>query len=233
MVTDIGGVKIPRTLADLPVTQPRWVGQPMKRVEDPLLLTGRAEMIDDVDLPGMLHCAILRSPHAHARIKSIDVSEAEKVPGVAAVLTAEGAQRWSNPGAYSAGAVAGDKVRYVGQPVAAVATTSRYVAEDALERIKVEYEPLPVLIDATKALEPDAPVIFEEKGTNLLWQRKFTWGDVDKALREADHVFTEKFRWNRTSGNPIETNGAISQWDPVEESLTCYAGLSRTLGPTT
>ncbi len=226
---DIGGVKIPRTLADLPVSQPRWVSQPMKRVEDPILLTGRAGFLDDIELPGMLHCAILRSPHAHARIKGIDVSEAERLPGVVAVVTAKDAQRWCPPApsdtitGLTPYCLALDKVRFVGQPVAAVAAVSRYVAEDALERIKVEYEPLPVVADAAKALEPDAPLIFEERGTNVVWHRKFNWGDVDKALREADHVFSEKFRWHRVSGCPIEVSGVISQWDPVEESLTCYA----------
>src|SRR3990172_8091014 len=136
MAVDVGGFKIPRTLAELPVTQPRWVGQPMKRVEDPLLLTGRAEMVDDVELPGMLHCAILRSPHAHARIKGIDVSEAEKLPGVVAVLTGEGAKTGAG-----ADFVQTEKICTVGKPVAAVRTTSRYVAEDALELIRVEYEP--------------------------------------------------------------------------------------------
>ncbi len=224
MAQDVGGVELPRTLADLPVSQPRWVGQPVKRVEDPLLLTGRAKMIDDVELPGMLHCAILRSPYAHARIKSIDAGEAEKLPGVVAVITGEDARRWSQPteGGYC---LATDKVRFVGQAVAAVAAVSRYVAEDALERIKVEYEPLPVVADAIKALEPGSPLVFEEKGTNIVWHRVFTWGDVERAFREADHVFTEKFRWNRTSGHPIETYGVVSQWDPVEETLTLHAPL--------
>ncbi len=217
---EIGAVSIPKTIAELPTSKPQWIGTPMKRVEDPILLTGRAGFLDDIELPGMLHCAILHSPHAHARIKSIDTSEAEKLPGVVAIITGEDTRCWSAPGM---NCLAEGKVRCVGQRVAAVAATSPYIAEDALEHIKVEYEPLPVLVDATNALEPDAPLIYEELNTNLLWRRKFTWGDVDKAFQEADHVFTEKFRWNRTSGNPIETNAAIGQWDPVEESVTCYA----------
>jgi CO/xanthine dehydrogenase Mo-binding subunit len=90
-------VMIPKTLAELPVSKPRWVGQPMRRVEDPILVTGRAEFADNIILPDMLHCAVLGSPHAHARIKSIDVTEALKLPGVVAVITGEDAKRWTVP----------------------------------------------------------------------------------------------------------------------------------------
>lgn len=217
---DVGGVEIPKSIADLPATKPRWISTPMKRVEDPLLLTGRAEMIDDVELPGMLHCAILRSPHAHAAIKSIDVSEAEKVLGVAAIITGHDAQVWPVPNAHIAFCLPLDKVRYVGQPVAAVAASNRYVAEDAVERIKVEYEPLTVVADAYAATQPGAPVIFEQLPENIVWQKAFTWGDVDQAFQEADQVFSEKFHWHRTSGHPIETGGCIGQWEPVEETVT-------------
>lgn len=215
-------LEIPRTPGELPVSEARYIGTPMKRVEDPLLLTGRAMMIDDVELPGMIHCAILRSPHAHARIKSIDVSEAQKVPGVIAIVTGEDGARWCAPGMSP---LPTDKVRFVGEPVAAVAATSRYIAEDAVERIQVEYEPLEVVPNAIRAEEPDAPLVFEEKGTNVIWHRELVWGDVDKALREADYVFTDKFRWNRTSGTPMETFGVITQWDPVDESLTIHGPL--------
>jgi 3-oxo-Delta1-steroid hydratase/dehydrogenase large subunit len=218
--------EIPNKIDDLPTSAVRFVGRAVNRVEDPLLLTGRAEFIDNVTLPGMLHCAILRSPHAHARITAIDVREAERLPGVAAVLTGEDVKRWSVPtptvpegwGTYC---LATDKVRFVGEPVAAVAATSRYVAEDALELITVEYEPLPAIVDATKAAEPGGPLVFEERGTNVMLQRLFTWGDVDAAFARADHVISERFRWHRLGANPLETFGVISQWDPVEGGVTC------------
>ncbi|MEE8385379.1 MAG: xanthine dehydrogenase family protein molybdopterin-binding subunit [Dehalococcoidia bacterium] len=219
-------VDIPKTLDDLPVSSPRWVGQPVERVEDRLLVTAGAEFIDNVTLPGMLHCAVLRSPYAHARIKGIDVGEAEKLPGIVAVVTGEDAQRLTRPGhsvpqGWGAYCLAVDKVRFVGEPVAAVAATSRYVAEDALELINVEYEPLPPVMDPVKAMEPDSPLIFENHDNNIMYQRVFTWGDVDEAFQEADHIFDEKFRWHRMGANPLETFGVVSQWDPVEESLTC------------
>jgi carbon-monoxide dehydrogenase large subunit len=223
-------VEIPKRLSDLPTSSPRWVGRAVKRVEDPLLVTGRAEFIDNVTLPGMLHCAILRSPYAHAAIKGIDVSEAEKLPGVASVLTGQDVLRWSYPAAaipegWGTHCLGTDKVRFVGEPVAAVAATSRYVAEDALELIQVDYEPLPPVVDAVHALDSESPLVFEDKGTNLMYGRVFKWGDVDSAFREADHVFTEKFRWHRLGANPLETFGVISRWDPVQGSLTCHGSF--------
>jgi len=219
-----------KTPADLPVSAPRFVGKAVNRVEDPMLLTGRVEFIDNVVVPGMLHCAILRSPYAHARIKSIDVREAEKLPGVVAVITGEDAKRWSNPmstipegwGGYC---LATDKARFMGEPVAAVAATSRYVAEDALDLITVEYDPLPAVVDALKAMEPGSPLLFEEKGTNVILHRLFTWGDVDHAFRGADRVFTEKFRWNRLGANPMETFGCVIQWDVLDGTITCRGSI--------
>jgi carbon-monoxide dehydrogenase large subunit len=219
-------IEIPKRLEDLPTSSPRWVGRPVKRIEDPELLTGRTQFIDNVSLPGMLHCAILRSPVAHARIASIDVSAAEALPGVAAVVSGEDALRWSfpavtSPEGWGSHCLATEKVRFVGEPVAAVAASSRYLAEDALELIDVEYEPLEVVADPRKAMEEGSALLFEEQGTNVMFQRVFTWGEVEEMFREADHVFTEEFRWNRVGANPIETCGVISEWNPVDGSLTC------------
>jgi carbon-monoxide dehydrogenase large subunit len=221
---------IPKTLDDLPNGSPRFIGKAVHRVEDPLLLTGRAEFIDNLTLPGMLHCAILRSPIAHARITSIDTRAAEALAGVLAVVTGEDARRWSHPAAtmpegWGTHCLAVEKVRFVGEPVAAVAATSRYIAEDALERIEVDYDPLPPVIDPHKAIEPGGPLVFEEHGHNIMLQRDFRWGDVDGALRDAAQVFTESFRWNRLGANPLETFGVISQWDPVSGSLTCHGSF--------
>jgi CO/xanthine dehydrogenase Mo-binding subunit len=223
-------VEIPKSLKDFPNSAPRWVGRRVKRVEDPHLVTGRTEFIDNVVLPGMLHAAILRSPLAHARITSIDTSQAEKLPGVFAVVTGEDALRWSFPAPtvpeeWGTHCLATDKVHFVGEPVAAVAAVNRYVAEDALELIAVDYDSLPVVADATKAMDPDSPLVIEEKGTNVMLQRVFTWGEVDAAFADADRVFTEKFRWHRLGANPLETFGVVAQWDPVAESLTLRAGV--------
>jgi len=223
-------VKIPNSLDDFPGGESRLVGKAVNRVEDPGLLTGRVEFIDNLTLPGMLHCALLRSPHAHARVVSIDTSAAEQHPGVAAVLTRDDVKRWANrmvtiPEGWGAYSLADDKVRFVGEPVVAIAATSRYVAEDALELVTVEYETLPAIVDATKALDADAPLVFEEHGTNAMLQRVFNWGEVDKTFDSAAQVFSEKFRWNRLGANPLETFGCISAWDPVEQSLTCHGSF--------
>ena len=233
-------MELPKSFDELPTTSPRWIGRPVRRVEDPHLITGRTEFIDNLTLPGMLHCAILRSPYAHARIVSVDTALAEALHGVVAVVTGEDAERWTRPiptvpekwGTYC---IAVDKARFVGEPVAAVAATSRYLAEDALELIEVEYEPLEVVADVWKALEEGAPLIFEKQGSNVMYQRVFTWGAVEEAFREAEHVFRDEFRWHRVGANPLETFGVVSEWDLVEESLTCrgsfqspsYMGLGR------
>ncbi|MAE97280.1 MAG: carbon monoxide dehydrogenase [Deltaproteobacteria bacterium] len=227
-------IEIPKTLDDLPNSSPRWVGRGVPRVEDPHLVTGRTEFIDNVVLPGMLHAAILRSPIAHARIRSVDTSQAEKLAGVFAVVTGEDAKRWSLPSPtmpeeWGTHCMATDKVRYVGEPVAAVAAVNRYVAEDAIELIAVDYEPLEPVADAVKAVGPDGPLVMEEKGTNVMLQRVFTWGEVDEAFADADRVFTEKFRWHRLGANPMETFGVIAQWDPVDESLTLRASVQSAL----
>lgn len=217
---------IPRSLAEIPNSRPRYIGRPTNRLEDPALLTGRTQFIDDVVLPRMLHCAILRSPHAHAKITAIDTSAAEKLAGVAAIVTGEDARRWSNPvmtvpPGWGTHCLAIDKVRFVGEPVVAVAATSRYVAEDALELITVDYEPLPAVVDARQALAVGSPLLFEENGDNVMFRKLFTWGDVDAAFTDAAHVVQRDFRWHRLGANPLETFGVISQWDEVEGTLTC------------
>ncbi len=223
-------VRIPNTIAELPTTKLRFIGKEVNRVEDPSLLTGKAAFVDNLTFPGMLHCAILRSPHPHARIVSIDTSEAEKLDGVYGVVTGADAKRWCNPTAtvpegWGTYCLVTDKVRFVGEPVAAVAAVSRYVAEDALEKIQVEYEPLPAIVDAHAALLPGCPLVFEERGCNVMLARVFTWGDVEGAYRNAAHVFEESFRWNRLGANPLETFGVVSQWDLHEGSITCHGSF--------
>jgi len=214
----------PTHRASIPVTQPRYVGQDTPRVEDPLLLTGRAEYGDNIRLHGMLHMAVLRSPHARARIVRVDASKAEKLPGVVAVLTPDDVKRWSRPifgipEGWTGHATSIDTTHWAGEPVCAVAATDRYVAEDALELIEVEYEPLDPVIDPLKAAE-GGPTVLEGKDSNVPFSRKFTFGDVDAAFSEADVVVKERFRWHRSSGNPIETCVCIAQWEPITNQLT-------------
>ncbi|HEX5021591.1 MAG TPA: xanthine dehydrogenase family protein molybdopterin-binding subunit, partial [Candidatus Binatia bacterium] len=223
---------MPRDLSELPLSQPRYLGKDTARIEDATLLTGRAEFGDNVAFPGMLFAAILRSPHAHARIKRIDTSKAEKLTGVLAVVTGEDAKAWSEPVhgfpiGWAGHCLAHDKVRFVGDPVAAVAATSRYIAEDALELIEVDYEILAPVIDAQKALDPDSPVIWQHQGTNLIYHRLFTFGAVDEAFAKADVVVKDDFRWLRASGNPIETCNCIVQWRS-DHSLNAWGGFQGT-----
>ena len=223
-------IQIPGKLEDLPTENRRYVGRRVRRREDPFLLTGRVQFLDDIKLPGMLHCAILRSPFPRARIERIDTSAAEALPGVAAVVTGEDALRWSFPAAASPDGWGGHclpsaDVRFVGEPVAAVAAASRALAEDALEAIEIDYEPLDSIADPFEAMQPDSPLVQEDKGSNLMLDRTFTWGDVDAAFEAAAHVFTEKFRWNRVGANPTETFGVICQWDPMSLDLTVHGGI--------
>ncbi|EPZ16113.1 hypothetical protein M622_02760 [Thauera terpenica 58Eu] len=205
----------------------RYVGKPVNRVEDPALVSGTVQFIDNLSLPGMLHCAILRSPHPHARIVSVDVSAALAAEGVVAVISGEDVKRWCVPGftapeGWGNYCMAVDKVRFVGEPVAAVAATSRYLAEDALELLHIEYETLTPVCNPEQAMAPDAPVVFEERGTNVMLHRDYTWGEVDRVFAEADHIISRRFRWNRVGANPTETFGCICQWDLADNSLTCH-----------
>jgi len=223
-------VEIPKSIEELPTSEARWVGKRTRRKEDAALLTGRTRFIEDLVLPGMLHCAILRSPFPHARIAKLDTSEASAQAGVVAVVTGEDALRWSQPAAsapegWGTHCIASELVRFVGEPVAAVAATSRYVAEDALERIIIDYEPLEAVGDPFAAMEAESPLVIAEKGTNVMMQRLFTWGEVDQAFADAAHVFTEKFRWNRLGANPTETFGAVCEWDPMNLELTVHGSI--------
>jgi carbon-monoxide dehydrogenase large subunit len=224
--------RAPRDFHELPLSQPRYLGKDTTRIEDATLLTGRAEFGDNVAFPGMLFAAILRSPHAHARIKRIDISKAQALAGVAAIVTGEDAKVWSEPvpgfpAGWAGHCLAVDKVRFVGDPVAAVAATSRYIAEDALDLIEVEYEVLPPVVDPVKALEPGSPVVWEHQETNLIYHRVFTFGAVDDAFAHADLVVKDDFRWLRASGNPIETCNCIVQWR-ADQSLHAWGGFQGT-----
>src|SRR5918912_404376 len=199
----------------------KWVGKSIRRVEDPRFLTGRGGYVDDVVLPGMLHAAFLRSPYPHARIKSIDVEEARKLPGVVAVVTgAEAAELCAPmpdfgpaPDKHVWHCLAVDKVRFVGEGVAAVVAENRYIAEDARDLIQVEYEPLPPVVDPEAALEPGAPLVHEPLGSNIAYERTFKFGDVDRDFAEADLVVTDRLRWHRSGGQPLETVGAVASYD--------------------
>ena len=178
-------------------------------------MAGRGRFVDDLARPRMLHAAMLRSPHAHARIVAIETREAEALPGVFAVLTgAEAAVRSGpirplipTPAAVPDYCLAVDRARYVGEPVAAVAAIDRATAEDALERIQVEYEPLPAVVDPRPPSARSAAGL-HELGTNVVWHDTLTYGEVDGALAGADGVLRERFTIQRYASTPLETFGA-------------------------
>jgi carbon-monoxide dehydrogenase large subunit len=212
----------------------RWIGQSMKRVEDPRLLAGQGRYIDDVALPNMLHAAALRSPHAHARIKSIDVSRAKALPGVVAVMTGADVAKVTGPLPCFANppveqrCVALDRVRHVGEPVAIVAAESRYLAEDALELIEVEYEELPAVVDPEAAIEATGDaVLHPERGpTNVAMHRKFSFGPVDQDFANGDVVIRRRLRWPRSGAQPLETCGAVAAFDRGAGKFTVHVNSS-------
>ena len=207
----------------------RWLGKSLNRVEDPRFLRGEGRYIDDISLPGMAHAAIVRSPHAHARIVSIDTLQAEALPGVFRVVTGADVQEHAAPlPSFGAGPIVQDliaieKVRHFGEAVAAVVAESRYVAEDACDLIEVEYETLPVVVDPFEAQAEGAPLVHEALGTNVAYERTFTFGEVDEAFAKAPRTVQAKLRWPRSTGMPMDTNGAIGDYDPGTGVVTIYA----------
>jgi carbon-monoxide dehydrogenase large subunit len=207
----------------------RYVGRSLPRLEDARLLRGSAPFLDDVRLPGMLHVAFARSPLAHARIVAVDAEPARALEGVAAVVTAADlddapeivtassrpeARAWSRP------LFPRDRVRYVGEPVAAVVARSRYVGEDACEQIHVEYEPLEAVVDAERSLEEGAPLLHDEHGSNDFAHVEFESGDVEGAFAHAAHVFRKRFHFGRTHAAPLEARGVVAVWS---DDLTVWS----------
>ena len=211
-------------------TTPMGFGR-MTRKEDARFVRGRGTYVDDVRLPGMLHGAILHSPYAHARIVSIDTSAAEAHPKVKAVITGATLAglnlAWVPTLSYDTQAVlATDKVRFQGQEVAFVVAEDRYAARDALELIEVEYEPLPPVIDARRALEPQAPVIRDDK-EGKADNHIFDWeaGDrskTDQVFSEAEVVVAQQMLYPRVHPAPLETDGAVADFDKVTGKLTIW-----------
>jgi 2-furoyl-CoA dehydrogenase large subunit len=196
----------------------RWIGRAMPRLEDEALLRGGGRFVDDLDpVPNARHAAVLRSPLAHARITRLDPGAALELPGVVGVLTGADVAAMSRPfpvgvtGARPYYAAAHEVARYAGEPLAVAVATDRYVAEDALELIEVDYEPLDPVLDA-------------EQG-ELVSERTFTYGDPDEAFARADLVVEEQFRFPRWSCTPVECYGVVADWDEAAGSLTAWANF--------
>jgi len=202
-------------------TQP-WVGRALPRLEDEALLRGEGRFVDDLDpVPNVRHAAILRSLVPHARIRGLDASAALELPGVVGVLTGADVAAMSRP--FPAGidsgveylAAAHEVTRYAGGPLAVVVADDRYVAEDAVELIQVDYEPQEPVLDVEHAVESDACV----------HDRSFAYGDVDAALSRAELVVRERFRFPRWSCTPVECYGVICDWDEASGTLTAWSNF--------
>ncbi len=209
------------------------VGASLKRADDPRLLTGRGRYVDDLVLPRMIHVGFVRSPHAHARVRRVDVSRALALPGVVAALTGDDAARVCRPcrgvllhyEGMKTGAMrplATDRVRYVGEPLVALAATSAAVVEDAVALVDVEYEPLAPVLDPTTAVAPGAPLIHPELGDNVLYRTRIHGGDVTAAFARAHRVHARRFSIGRHTGVPIEPRGLVADFEPATRALTVW-----------
>jgi carbon-monoxide dehydrogenase large subunit len=225
-----------------------YVGAPVKRKEDPRLITGSSTYVDDIQLPGMVHLAIVRSPYPHATITGIDTSEAETMPGVVAVVTAADlagvlkdkypVEAYEGPGDRPEDQIfeeeggeitvppieplARRKVRYIGEPVAAVVAESTMQAQDAAAAVQVSYDPLPAAVDPYEARQPDAPLLYESVKNNVSTRQETNHGDVDGALAAAPVRVSAKIRAPRCHPMPMETRGVLATLDPITRGLTIW-----------
>jgi carbon-monoxide dehydrogenase large subunit len=206
-------------------TPTTYIGTRTPRKEDPKLITGRGIFTDDVTLPGTVYVSLVRSPHAHARIRRIDAAAARKEPGVVTVVTGKDAEATgvlpvfiTVPGINGTKhmPLATDKARYVGDAIAAVVADSRSAAKRAADMVTVDYEPLPVVVDGTKALEPGAPILHEELGTNLVFTYPVKGGDIDKAFRDAEVTVKLRIVNQRLIPNAMEPRSVVAKFEAGE-----------------
>jgi carbon-monoxide dehydrogenase large subunit len=228
----------------------QYVGARVKRIEDPKLIRGQGQYVDDLTLPGMLHAVFVRSPHAHARIVRIDASAARALPGVAGVFAAAEVAEIQKPlpaltvddmRVVAHRPLAEGEVHYVGQPVAVVAAGDAYTARDAAERVTVEYGPLPAVTDLEQAAA-GAPYVHEALGTNVAYRQLLDAGDIDAAFREAPVVVRQRMVNQRVAPVSLEPRGTVAMWDgsmgqgiltvwtSTQEAHAIRDGIGQTLG---
>ena len=213
----------------------RFVGQSVKRVEDPRLLTGRGRFVADLMPRGVVHAAFVRSPYPHATLTAMDVSDALALEGVVAVLAAADLACVTRPLGFPGHdatftALAADRARHVGDPVAVVVAESRYVAEDAAALVAVEYEELEAVASATNARDAEAPVLFDEIGSNVVFDANSSHGDVEAAFATADRVIRASFSQQRHANVPLETRAGIAEHDAAKGTLTYTASTQNPHG---
>jgi aerobic carbon-monoxide dehydrogenase large subunit len=215
----------------------RFVGAPIRRNEDRRLLRGEALFVDDVELPGMLHAAFLRSPLAHARIREIDLTPARECPGVIAAYSASDLGQYWRPGPLlvppppikglifnerTQVPLAKDKVRHVGEPLALVIAVDRYAAEDAVAKIEISLESIPTVTDLEEALRNPNDRVHEDLSDNIAARVRQATGDYAAALAKADHVIRRRFLYDHGASSPIETRGIVANFDSRADQLTIW-----------
>ena len=219
---------------------PRLIGTRLLRLEDPPLLTGRGRFVDDIELPGLLHAAFVRSPHPHAAIRRIALAAARALPGVhgvlcladlAPVLAKRRMLRHSNSGTpldrLWSFALADGEVSYVGEAVAIVVAADRYIAEDAAALVDVDYEVLPAATDCRSAIEPGAPTVRRELVSNIVATYQVAYGDHEAAFGNAAHVFHEELWQHRGGGHPIEGRGLVAELRAADNAMTVFASTQK------
>ena len=214
-------------------TATRYIGKPMKRKEDPRLIQGLGHYVDDFQLAGMHYVGIVRSPHAHARIRSVDTSKARTAPGVATVLTGEDLRGAIGPIPCAAQlpdmkmalrpVLALDKVRFVGEPLAVVVAADRYAARDAVDLVEVDYEPLTPVVNPEKALAKGAPLLYEQFKDNVAYRWELEGGDLKKAFKQADKVIRQRMLNQRLIPMAMEPRGVVADYKPGEKQLTVWS----------
>ena len=213
----------------------KYIGTRVQALPNRQLVAGRGEYVGDVYLEGMLYMAVVRSPYAHAKIRSIDSKAAEAVPGVVYVITGKEVKENMRPilEAYDTAAMGAkgyqwyalcpDHVRFVGEAVAAVVAENKYIARKAADLIEVDYEELPVVHDPEEAMKPDSPLVEPSWGDNILVTRDFKTGDPDKAFAEADGQVSGTIKTQRYTGAAIEPRGYVANYEPYKDMLTFWA----------
>jgi len=210
----------------------RYITKKRRVTEDRRFVTGRGNFAADYKLPGMLHVAMVTSPYACAEIKSINPDAALEIPGVRYVLT--GAELFENINPLLSGLdlpnvkripLAHERARYAGEWVAAVVAETRHIAEDAAELVQVDYNPIDFVIDPEEAMKPGAPMVHPQHGSNILCDKTWNWGDVDKDFSEASNTIAFRVKWSRNSTIPIETFVVTAKWDEGKEVLDVWASI--------
>lgn len=217
------------------MTRAAFVGQSIKRMEDPDLLRGQGQFADDIKLPGLIEAAFVRSPFAHARVSQIDVSQALEVPGVVAVFTAADLPaEWRSKRILlqvpspaitypvTQEPLATQEVCFVGEAVAVVIADSRHAAEDGVSRVLVDWEPLAAVAHCEAALRPDAPTVHTSIDDNIAARLSLGYGDIYAAMAKAPHVFRERYDVHRGTGNPMECRGVVAEFDAISDAFRIW-----------